>query len=54
LTKSTSSYEEAVTEIEKKMKRDWELKLTLPEAKEIARAKYEAIMLVLASTKEYF
>jgi HD superfamily phosphodiesterase len=53
-TKTTSSFEEAVEEIYKKMKRDWEIKLTLPEAKEIVKPKYEAIMLILESMKSYF
>ncbi|MDO8648118.1 MAG: HD domain-containing protein [Candidatus Diapherotrites archaeon] len=52
--KTTSSFEEAVVEVEKKMQRDWNKKLTLPEAKEIVKPKYEAIMLVLKSTMEYF
>jgi len=52
--KTTSSFEEAVVEVEKKMQRDWNKKLTLPEAKEIARQKHDAIMLVLQSTMEYF
>ena len=52
--KSTNSFEEAVEEIHKKIKRDWEIKLTLPEAKEIVQTKYEAIILILENMKSYF
>lgn len=50
---STSSFEEAVNEIEQKMDRNWNKKLTLPEAKEIVRPKYDAILLLIKSMKEY-
>jgi len=51
--KTADSFEDAVIRIEKKMQRDWEIKLTLPEAKEIVKEKYEAIMLLIKSMKEY-
>lgn len=44
--------ENAIIGIEKKTQRNWENKLTLPEAKEIAREKYDAVMLLLNSMKE--
>ncbi len=53
-SKSTNSFENTVNEIEQKMGRNWNKKLTLPEAKEIVRAKYEAILLLIKSMKEYF
>lgn len=52
--KTTNSFEEAVEEIYKKMKRDWEIKLTLPEAKELVKPKYDAIMLLLENMRSYF
>ena len=54
VTKTTGSFEEAVEEIYKKMKRDWEIKLTLPEAKELVKPKYDAIILLLENMKGYF
>jgi hypothetical protein len=54
VTKTTTSFEEAVEEIYKKMKRDWEIKLTLPEAKELVKPKYDAIILLLENMKGYF
>ncbi|MBL7021862.1 HD domain-containing protein [Patescibacteria group bacterium] len=39
--------------VEAKIERDWNEKLTLPEAKEMMREKYEAIKVVLSSTKEH-
>lgn len=51
--KTTNSFEELILEIEQKMDRNWNKKLTLPEAKEIVREKYDAIMLLLKSMKEY-
>jgi len=52
--KTTNSFEEAVEAIYQKMKRDWEIKLTLLEAKEMIKPKYEAVMLILESMKSYF
>ena len=51
--KSTDSFEEAVNLIDTKMKRNWEKKL-IPEAKEIIEKKYNAVMLIIKSMKEYF
>ena len=48
--KTTDSFEDAVIRIEKKMQRNWDIKLTLPEAKEIVKDKYEAIMLLIKNT----
>jgi uncharacterized protein len=52
--RTTDSFEEAIIGIEQKMERNWNKKLTLSEAKEIVKDKYEAIMLLIKSTKEYF
>jgi len=51
--KTNKTFEKAVEEIEAKMNRNWNKKLTLPEAKKISKEKYEAIMLIIKSTKEY-
>lgn len=50
---NNGSFENAIIELEKKMDRNWNKKLTLPEAKEISRDKYRAIMLLIKSIKEY-
>lgn len=50
--KSCGSFEEALKKIESKIDRDWDKKLTLPEAKEIVKDKYEAIVLLIKSVKE--
>lgn len=50
---TTDSFKDAVIGIEKKMERNWDIKLTLPEAKEIVKDKYKAIMLLIKSMKEY-
>jgi len=47
------SFEEAVSEIEAKMLRDWNKKLRFKEAKEMKREKYDAIMLLIKSMKEW-
>jgi len=52
--KQGGPFEEVVEDIYGKMQRDWEIKLTLPEAKEMIKPKYEAIMVVLESMKNYF
>jgi uncharacterized protein len=52
--KTSGSFEESVNEIEKKMERNWNKKLTLPLAKEIVRKKYNAILLLIKTMKEYF
>ena len=51
--KSTNNFEEAVTSIGQKMERNWEKKL-LPEAKEMKKDKYDAIMLTIKSMENYF
>jgi uncharacterized protein len=51
--RTCDSFEEAIVEIEKKMERNWNKKLTLPEAREIVKEKYNAIMLLINSMKEY-
>ena len=48
-----NSFEDAVKEIGEKMERNWNKKLTLPEAKEIAKPKYKAIKLLIKSMEEY-
>ena len=52
--KNTNSFEEAVNKIEKKVQRNWNQKLTLSEAKEIVKVKYDSILLLIKSMKEYF
>jgi putative nucleotidyltransferase with HDIG domain len=47
------TFEEAFEWVDKKIDRDWNKKLTLPEAREIMEDKYKAIKLVLKSCKEY-
>ncbi len=53
-TLSLGSFEKAVLFVEKKIERDWENKLTLPLAKEMAREKYNSIMILINSMKKYF
>ncbi|MEK6960836.1 MAG: HD domain-containing protein [Nanoarchaeota archaeon] len=48
-----SDFEEAFRWVDDKIERDWNKKLTIPEAKELMREKYKAIRLVLDSTKGY-
>ena len=50
---TTNSFEEAIKEIDKKMDRNWNKKLSLPEAKEIVKEKYNAIKILLESMKEH-
>lgn len=50
---SSDSFEDAVRGIESKMQRNWDIKLALPEAKEIVREKHAATMLVIKSMKEF-
>ncbi|MBT4376974.1 HD domain-containing protein [archaeon] len=49
---TTNSFEEAVDEIDKKMERNWNKKLILPEAKVIVEEKYKAIKILINSMKE--
>lgn len=46
------SFEEIVRWIDEKIERDWNKKLTLPEAKKMVEKKYKAIRLILDSLKE--
>ena len=46
------SFEEAFKWVDEKIERDWNKKLTLPEAREMMEEKYKAIKLILDSTKE--
>lgn len=50
-SKSAKTFEELIDFLERKMQRGWEKKL-MPEAKELAKEKYEAVMLVIKSMKE--
>ena len=47
------SFEDTLEKMEAKMNRNWNKKLILPEAKEIVKPKYEAVMLLIDSMKEY-
>ena len=47
------SFEEAVIKIEKKMNRNWDKKLSMPEAKQIVKEKYNAVKLLINSMKEH-
>ena len=47
------SFEEAFEWIDLKIKRDWEKKITLPEAKILMQEKYDAIQLLLNVNREY-
>ncbi len=47
------SFEESLKGVEAKLDRDWNKKLTIPKAKEMAKEKYQAIKLILNSNKEY-
>lgn len=46
------TFKESILRIEQKILRDWN-RLTLPEAKELSRNKYEAVMLLIKSMKSY-
>ena len=48
-----TEFEDAFRWIYDKIEREWNKKLTLPEAKKMVEEKYHAIKLVLDSTKEY-
>ncbi len=50
--RTTNSFEDAVVKIEQKMDRNWNKKLTIPEAKEMVKDKYEAIMLLIKSMRQ--
>ena len=46
-------FEETLNWLYDKIERDWNKKLTLPEARKLVESKYKAIKLVLDSNKEY-
>lgn len=48
-----ANFEDAFKWVKEKIERDWNKKLTLPEAKKIMENKYEAIKTVLDSTGKY-
>lgn len=47
------SFEDAFRWVDEKFERDWNNKITLPEAKEMVKEKYQAIKLILDSNKKY-
>ena len=53
LKKENNDIEKAVNWVYDKIERDWNKKLTIPEAKEMMKEKYEAIKLLLNSMKQY-
>lgn len=52
-SKTAGSFEAGITDLDKKIERDWNKKLRIPEAKEIVKEKYKAIRVLLDSMKEY-
>jgi len=46
-------FEDILKWTENKIEKDWQRKITLPEAKKMSKKKYEAIKLLLNSLKEY-
>jgi len=50
---NNNNLEKAFSWVYKKLERDWNKKLTIPEAKEITKKKYEAFKLLFDSMKEY-
>ncbi|MCD6464713.1 HD domain-containing protein [Candidatus Woesearchaeota archaeon] len=53
LIRENNNLERAVNWVYNKIERDWNKKLTLPEAKQVMKEKYEAIKLLLDSIKAY-
>jgi hypothetical protein len=47
------SFEEAFKWVDEKIERDWNKKLTLPEARKMMKDKYKAIKLILDSNRVY-
>lgn len=47
------SFEDTLQWVDNKLKRDWQKKITLPEAKKISKKNYEANMLILDSLNKY-
>lgn len=52
-SKKEGNLEKAVKWLDEKVERDWNKKLTLPEAKELVKEKYKASKTLLDSMKEY-
>jgi hypothetical protein len=48
-----NSFEEVVKFVDEKIERDWNKKITLPEAKKIIEEKYKAARLIINTLKEY-
>lgn len=53
LGQENKSVAEITEWIKKKLDRDWNKKLTFPEAKELVKEKYEAIKILLSAIKKY-
>jgi uncharacterized protein len=51
--KQMNSFEEVVKFVDEKIERDWNNKITLPEAKKIIEEKYKAARLIINTLKEY-
>ncbi len=49
--KEINSFDEAITLLDKKIEKDWNVKITLKEAKDISRKNYEAVRLLLDNIK---
>ena len=49
----TSEFENSILKISEKIDRDWDVKLSLPKAREIIKPKYLAAKLLIDSMKEY-
>ncbi|MFA5381717.1 MAG: HD domain-containing protein [Candidatus Micrarchaeia archaeon] len=50
--KETDSFEEAIKILDKKIDRDWNIKITFKEAKEASRKNYEAVSLLIKNAKD--
>ena len=53
LNKQNNNLEEAFDWLYEKIERDWNKKLTIPEARKMMKDKYDAIMLLMNSMKNY-
>lgn len=53
-TQRKFNFEKTIKWIDEKIDRDWNKKLTLPQAKKLMREKYKAIKIILDSVKKYF
>lgn len=47
------NFDEAYKWVDEKLKRDWNTKLSMPEAKKIMKQKYKAIRVIMDSTKQH-